>query len=69
MKYAGSSLDTDLRLLLSHFDGRFCAGTDHAECDHRAVRSRVEELSRRLPMEKVENVALPNIVGLVGLTV
>ena len=58
-----------LRLLLSHFDGRVCIGTDHAEYDHWAVRSRFEERSRGLPVEKVENVALPNIVGHLGLAV
>jgi predicted TIM-barrel fold metal-dependent hydrolase len=45
MKYRGSSLDADLRFLLSSFHRRVCVGVDHPEYDHASVRERFEELT------------------------
>ena len=64
MKYAGSSLDLDLKFLFSKFDRRICIGTDYPEYNHADVRLRFEQLSRELTEEKCENIAFRNLVTL-----
>jgi len=61
MKYAGSSLDMDIRFLFSQFDRRICIGTDYPEYSHTDLRRRFEELSAGLLEDKRENIAFKNL--------
>lgn len=69
MKYAGSSIDQDLRFLFSRFDHHICIGTDHPEFSHSAVRQRFEELTASLSITKQENLASKNILKFLGKAV
>lgn len=68
MKYAGSSLDLDLRFLLSSFDRRVCIGTDWPEYSPQAVRVRFEALGAGLPDDKRHNAAMGNLARFLGVT-
>ena len=67
MKYAGSSLDLDLRFLLSSFDRRICIGTDWPEYGTEAVARRFEDLSAGLPEIKRDNAARGNLARFLGV--
>lgn len=62
-KYAGSSLDQDIRFLFHSFDRRICIGSDHPEWSHLALRKRFEFFGEGLPQEKIDNVGHRNILN------
>lgn len=66
LKYAGSSLDADLRFLFQRFDRRIAIGSDHPEYDHRQLRVRFEELASGIASDKAENIAFRNILSFIG---
>jgi predicted TIM-barrel fold metal-dependent hydrolase len=66
MKYAGSSLDADLRFLFRRFDRRICIGSDHPEYSHGELRARFEDLAAGIAGEKMENIGFRNIVSFIG---
>lgn len=66
-KYAGSSVDLDLRFLFREFDRRIAIGTDHPEWSHAEVRSRFEELTRGVAEEKRRNAGHRNLEAFLGL--
>lgn len=61
LRYAGSSVDDDLRYLLRTFDRRMIAGSDFPEYVPTQIRERIESLSVSLPAEKQENVLFRNL--------
>ncbi|MBY0358803.1 MAG: amidohydrolase family protein [Candidatus Obscuribacterales bacterium] len=63
IKYAGSSLDQDIKFLMNNLDRRLCVGSDHPEYDHEKMRKRFELLTEDLPVEKLENIAFKNLVN------
>jgi predicted TIM-barrel fold metal-dependent hydrolase len=60
-KYAGSSLDLDIRYLMTTFDQHLCIGTDFPAYRPDAVRARFEQLSNGLATEKRHNIGHGNI--------
>lgn len=70
MKYQGSSVDDDIRFLLSSFDRRICIGTDHPEYTHKHLRQRFETLCAEtgIDHDKMLNVAHRNIERFLGLS-
>jgi predicted TIM-barrel fold metal-dependent hydrolase len=67
MKYAGSSLDMDLRFLLASFDRRVCVGTDWPEYGTQEVARRFEALSAGLTDAKRDNAAQANLARFLGV--
>jgi len=61
LRYAGSSVDDDLRYLLRTFDRRMIAGSDFPEYVPTQIRERIESLADGLPAEKRENVLFGNL--------
>lgn len=66
-KYAGSSLDLDIRFLFQQFDRRVCIGTDHPEISHKQLRERFNYFASYTTTEKAENIAYKNILTFTGL--
>jgi predicted TIM-barrel fold metal-dependent hydrolase len=67
MKYAGSSLDADLRYAFSSFHRRTCLGSDHPEWAHAAVRTRFEELTAGLPDDARADVGHRTLARFLGV--
>jgi predicted TIM-barrel fold metal-dependent hydrolase len=65
-KYAGSSLDHDIRFLFNKFDRRICIGSDSPEFTLQEMRERFEYLSEGVPREKLLNIACNNLLRFVG---
>jgi predicted TIM-barrel fold metal-dependent hydrolase len=63
MKYAGSSVDTDLRFLLRTLDQRICVGSDWPEHPICEVRTRIAELAGKLSADKLRNICHRNVMG------
>ncbi len=63
MKYAGSSVDADLRFLFQKFDRRICIGTDYPEYSPLQVRERYDLFASDISQEKKENIAHRNILN------
>lgn len=64
LKYAGSSLDQDVKFLIAELDQRICIGSDFPEFGHLQVRERFETLLKSmkgLPSQKIENITTLNI--------
>jgi predicted TIM-barrel fold metal-dependent hydrolase len=61
LKYAGSSLDADLRWVLEHLDERVVIGSDMPEFTPSETFSRAERLAEGLPPHKWANVAHRNL--------
>ena len=55
-RYAGSSVDSDLRFVLENLDRKVTLGSDFPEYDHMATRTRFDALSEGIAAEKIENV-------------
>lgn len=66
MKYAGSSLDLDIRHVLESLDRRCVVGSDFPEHEPGDVIDRLLELGAGLPSEKLENVLWRNAEALLG---
>jgi predicted TIM-barrel fold metal-dependent hydrolase len=67
MKYAGSSLDADLRYLFSSFHRRICIGSDHPEWPHAKVRERFEALTDGLPDEARADAGHRSLARFLGI--
>jgi predicted TIM-barrel fold metal-dependent hydrolase len=67
-RYAGSSLDQDLRYLFRTFDQRICVGSDYPDYDPRQVRERFEALAEGLSEDKRANIGWRNISSFLGAT-
>lgn len=61
LKYAGSSLDLDLKYLFEKFDRRICIGSDSPEFDLSELRLRFEALSGNCSEDKKKNIAYKNL--------
>jgi len=61
LRYAGSSLDDDLRWTMSHLDQRVVVGSDMPEYTPEKAFARAEELMTDLPSEKRENIMHANL--------
>jgi predicted TIM-barrel fold metal-dependent hydrolase len=61
MRYAGSSLDADLRWLMACLDQRIVIGSDMPEYTPRDTFSRARELAGELAPEKWANIAHANL--------
>lgn len=66
MKYAGSSIDADLRFLFSKFDQRTCIGTDFPEYSPAEVRARFARLAGDFPEDKQRNIGHANLLNFLG---
>lgn len=62
-KYAGSSLDFDIKYVFKNFDRRTCVGSDSPEFSLDTFRERFNFFAGELPKEKVENIAYRNLVS------
>lgn len=60
-RFAGSSLDLDLRYLFHNFDRRLCVGSDHPEYSLADLRRRFDEFATGLPGDKTRNIAHRNL--------
>lgn len=67
MKYAGSSIDADLRFLFRNFDRRLCLGSDWPEYRLADVQQRFEHFAQGLSDEKRDNIAARNLIRFLGL--
>lgn len=68
LKYAGSSLDADIRFLFHVFDRRICVGTDYPQFRHDELRARFDVFADGLSPERRENIAWRNLGAFVGWT-
>ncbi|MEM9203038.1 MAG: amidohydrolase family protein [Actinomycetota bacterium] len=68
-RYAGSSLDLDMRHLFETFDQRLCLGSDFPEFRPATVRHRFETLAEGLPSEKQHNIAWRNLATVTGIQI
>ena len=68
MRYAGSSIDLDLRFLLEHLDQRVVVGSDFPEYLPSDVFQRLDRLMDGLPQVKRENVMFRNLAELFSPT-
>ena len=66
-RFAGSSLDLDLRYLFANFDRRLCVGSDHPELSLGDFRARFDTLSVGIDEEKAHNIGHRNLERLFGL--
>jgi len=60
-KFAGSSLDLDIRYLFTQFDQRICIGSDSPEFTPMELRTRFDSLSSGLFDAKVARIAAGNL--------
>jgi predicted TIM-barrel fold metal-dependent hydrolase len=67
MRYAGSSLDADLRWLLGHLDRRLIFGSDFPEYAIGEAFDALRTLGEGLPDEKLRNVAGDNLSRLLAI--
>jgi len=67
-KYAGSSIDADIRYLFRTFDRRICVGSDSPEFGLTFLRNRFDHFSEGLDDEKVANIAHLNLMKCIGIT-
>lgn len=61
MRYAGSSVDQDLRFIFRGLDQRVTVGSDFPEYTPGEAMRRFETLSKGLPPEKIENIRFRNL--------
>lgn len=66
-RFAGSSLELDMRHLFTNFDRRLCVGSDHPELSLDVFRERFDVLSDGIEADKAHNVAHRNLERLFGL--
>jgi predicted TIM-barrel fold metal-dependent hydrolase len=64
LRYAGSSLDADLRFVMTGLDQRVCIGSDFPEYTPADAFARTEELFDGLPTEKRERILFSNLADL-----
>lgn len=61
MKYAGSSIELDIKYLFESFDQKICVGSDHPEYEISAFRAKLEELSENIATSKKEKIYYKNL--------
>lgn len=61
MRYAGSSLDADMKFILSTLDQRATVGSDFPEYSLPKARSRIATMTEGLPTAKTENILHGNL--------
>lgn len=61
MRYAGSSIDNDIRFVFKTLDQRATVGSDFPEYSLMDARRQIEKLSEGLPQEKLENILHRNL--------
>ncbi len=61
LRYAGTSLEDDLKFLFNNFDRRICIGSDHPELKIADLRKRFDLLSSNITKDKALNIANRNI--------
>ncbi|MEM9202762.1 MAG: amidohydrolase family protein [Actinomycetota bacterium] len=61
MRYAGSSIDQDIRFLCNQLDQRITVGSDMPEYTPAATLERITTLMDGLPIDKQENVLFRNL--------
>jgi predicted TIM-barrel fold metal-dependent hydrolase len=66
-RYAGSSVDADLRFLMSNLDQKLMLGSDFPEVLHAEVLDRFRFLAREVESEKLENIRYRNADRFFGL--
>lgn len=66
-KYPGSSMDSDISFLCSHFDRHICVGTDWPQFSHQTLRELFQRHTARLPSDKRANIAHRNLMSFLGL--
>lgn len=64
LRYAGSSLDADLRFLVEHLDQRLVVGSDYPDYLPSEAFLRFHALTADLPRDKVQRVACDNMQAL-----
>ncbi len=64
LRYAGSSLDADIRFLVEHLDQRLVVGSDYPDYSPSQAFSRFFALTADLPPDKVQRVAYDNMQAL-----
>ena len=67
MRYAGSSLDPDLKWLFRNFFRRTCFGTDHPEWSHLEVKERFNSLAWGSDPEAVRRIGGLNLAQFLGV--
>lgn len=66
MRYAGSSLDADIRFLAASLDRRMSLGSDFPEYTPAEALARFDRITEGLPADKLENVRWRNLAALFG---
>ena len=66
MRYAGSSLDADIRFMAQHLDQRMSVGSDFPEYTPAQALARFDAITEGLPEEKRENVRWRNLAAWFG---
>lgn len=67
LRYAGSSIDADIRFLCEHLDERLTVGSDFPQFSSGDAFARLEALAEGLPAKKLENILHRNLSNLFGL--
>ena len=68
LRYAGSSLDQDIRFLCRALDQRVTVGSDFPEYVPSEVIARMEKLGQDMDQEKLKNVMRRNLDAIFGTT-
>jgi predicted TIM-barrel fold metal-dependent hydrolase len=66
LRYAGSSVDSDLRYVCQRFDQKVCVGSDHPQYSLSEFREKFEWLVAGLTEDRKLNVASDNLHRLLG---
>ncbi len=66
-KYAGSSLDADLRFVAARFDQRICIGSDFPDFAPSTARDRFEWLTGDVASEKAARIGHQNLADFLGV--
>lgn len=61
VKYAGSSLDLDIKYAFENFDSRICIGSDFPEISIETMKNRFNLFSGKISTGKTENIAFKNL--------
>lgn len=61
LRYAGSSLDEDMRFMCRNLDQRLSWGSDFPEYLPTQAKERIEHLTEGLPREKLQNIFATNL--------
>ena len=67
LKYEGSSIDLDVKFLITNFDRRICIGSDHPEFPISAPLEYLMRFRHELSHTKFENIAWKNLASFLGI--